>query len=292
MIIVFGNLSYEHLLLVDQFPSKNQDVLVSAAAIIPGGAAGNVADGLAIQGENVALAACVGNDEKGRNLLNSLNAQRVGTRLCQISHEATSEFYVIMTSDGDRSFLLDEKSASFQLFFSREHRKALLKASGLALVGAKISVCTEAAELAQEISIPTYVNVGFWLAARDSLDEILYIADIAELVFLNREEFAMLETSAKRQLLKKPRSPKKRQVIITDGANATQIWRGGKSFTKEPPLLDQTLNTLGCGDAFMAGYISSYRAGKSMEACSNTAHACAQVVALSSQQRLSEALPS
>lgn len=282
MIVVVGNLSWDRLLRVPRLPQPNEDVVADKVVQLPGGAAANVAAVLALARLEVALCATVGHDNAGDALVADIASYGVRTHLINRVSAPTSEFLVVMDSEGNRTFLLDPSGASFQLSLTEELVQE--KVDALILVGCPLAFAEELTRGLLYRPRLLVANVGFWIASGEMKDAVPQLLEDAGAVFANGEELVMLSATVRQKIVASVVSGGGK-VVITNGVRPTVVTdlRGDKSFPVEPTAVLE--NTLGCGDAFMGGFLSGLITGLTIGDSVRRGQRCASVVASSVFER-------
>ena len=101
--------------------------------------------------------------------------------------------------------------------------------------------------------------------------------------FQEAEELLNLRIRGKKQIeiiLKDIYSQGVGIVALTNGKEGAYIYNGTETLHIVPPKIEQK-NPVGCGDAFVAGYISAYLNKNSFQDCARFASACGCVNAMS-----------
>ncbi len=278
---VVGNLTWDRLIETPSFPLPNRDYQTLNDATHAGGAGGNVAAGLALLGIPTAIIAAVGRDQRGEDLITDLAAYGVDTSLVQCTDLLTSEFLCVVDPRGDRSFLLNPHEAAFSLRLP----KAVVDDGGYAFVGCQLRL---AAEILERSSVPrdqTFANIGFWIAGGELGPTDVDLLNRFKCLFLNHDEFEELAGPVRQMLTSANFLDAERQVIITGGAAEAVVLTASGSTALSPAPLPRVENTLGCGDAFMAGYLAAHLLGHEVRRCLEVAHECAGRVAGSRRER-------
>jgi sugar/nucleoside kinase (ribokinase family) len=90
---------------VDTVPERGSLALIEGAALRAGGCALNTATSLARLGVGVTLAGVVGTDLFGDFLVETISARNLDSRIVRTGQHPTSTSVVLVTSDGERTFL-------------------------------------------------------------------------------------------------------------------------------------------------------------------------------------------
>jgi len=281
-LIVVGNLTWDRLIGVPSFPERNRDYLTSSDATHAGGAGGNVAAGLALLGVPTTMAATVGRDQRGAELVKDLDGYGVDTSLVQEVEAPTSEFLCVIDPNGDRSFLLNPEQAAFAL---NEVTGPVSESVSYAFVGCRLSLAEQTLEAAAPPRSRCFANIGFWIASGELTEERADVLEQLDCLFLNNDEFGELSPSLREHLSSSEFLDATRRVVITGGAAEAVVLTGSGSTSRSPAPHPAIANTLGCGDAFMAGYLAGHLGKKEVEDCLTLAHECAGRIAGSPLER-------
>jgi ribokinase len=284
IIHVVGNLTWDRLIEVPAFPEPNRDYLVLADAVHPGGAAGNVAAGLCMLSVPSAIVAAVGRDEGADTLIADIASYGVDISRVQRVDRATSELLCIIDPHGDRSFLLNPQQAAFNL--NRDGLPAK-EGDGYAFVGCRLATATRILDNSPVSRERTFANIGFWTAGREWTPGSARLLERLDCLFLNNDEYTALPDQVRAFITSSHYLDERRRVIVTGGAAEAMVMTAGGSVALAPSVPVDIVNTLGCGDAFMAGYLAAHIAGLRIERCLVVAHECAGRVAASPQERRS-----
>jgi len=280
-LVVVGNLTWDRLIETPSFPEPNRDYLTLSDATYAGGAGGNVAAGLAQLGVPVAMAGAVGRDKRGADLVAELSGYGVDTSPVRRVQAPTSEFLCVIDPDGNRSFLLNPGEAAFSLGADTH----LDDATGFAFVGCRLSL---AEEILDQFSAPRssiFANIGFWIASGELGPEQIGILDRLECLFLNDDELNEMAGPVRDRLTSSEYLDENRRVVVTGGAAEAVVLTSNGSFALAPAPHPAIANTLGCGDAFMSGYLAAHLQGRDVERCLAVAHQCAGRTAASPLER-------
>jgi len=282
MILVIGNLSWERMVEIDRLPLPNEDVLIKRSEKCPGGAAGNVAATLGLLGQPVSLVASVGNDDQGHALVREIETYGVNTSHIRFCNVPTSEFLVTIDARGNRCFYLNPAEAAFQLRSEIVEELDLSDISGIALVGCKLDLAKRVIEAIGTKSTTTtvFANIGFWIARGElGIDASDFLSHI-KCLFANLTELRMLTQDTLQYLMSQTFLGVSRQLVVTDGDKDAMVYTSTGPISVPALRIEHIENTLGCGDAFMGGYIAGYARGLSPRDCCEFGHRCAGKIAM------------
>lgn len=277
--LVLGNLTWDRLITVESIPAVNQDVVINRDRKFAGGAAANVASTIALLGKKACLAACVGGDEAGKALIDNITSFGVSTTHIVKVPQRTSEFLCIMDNTGDRSFYLNFDEAAFKLNRTDIMKINLSDHASISFVGCSLKLAMEILPVFSGSGTRLYANLGFWIASGE-----LATADSALLwnfnaLFMNKAEFLLLPDKMRALIVSEEFLGASRQVIVTGGHEETVAYSALlPPVIVRPDRSTKMVNPLGCGDAFMGGYLVGLERGFSVTQSCILGHKCATSV--------------
>ncbi|MFK8055987.1 MAG: PfkB family carbohydrate kinase [Saprospiraceae bacterium] len=267
LVLTFGEM------LFDDLPSGRR----------PGGGPFNTAAHLAALGTPSAIITAVGTDESGDALLRIAGDHNVGTGYIQRSFLETGSVKVQLNAKGEAEYDILEPVAwddihppsslpssdaiAFWMLGVRHptSRKALKE------VLAKVR---RSSQDGTEAEAPRFVDLGIRKEYFDAplIDWLLKEATVAK---LNEEELQIicdtLSIEASPEVLAKAYNLE--TVVVTLGSEGAYSWRNGIKTTATSPKV-KVVDTVGCGDAFLAGYIHHRLQGDDEQVCIE--NACAR----------------
>jgi len=270
-------------LLIDMFPAKVGQPLgkVEAFTPKPGGAPANVAVAARRLGAQTAFIGKVGQDPFGESLKRVLDDEGVETRGLRFDEHARTTMAVIaMPDENSAEFFFYRNPGADYLLRADELDVGLLKNAkafhfgSLSLTNEPARNATfDAARLARDAGALVSYDVNYrpslWKEPRRALVLAQRMLPNVDLLKVNEVEVALLaereaidpgnisslEQAARELLEKGPQL-----VIVTLGKDGSyfQTEIAGKYI---PPFKVQTIDAIGCGDAFVAGLLSKLVAG-------------------------------
>lgn len=281
---------------------------VSSFAKYLGGSSGNVAFGTARLGLKTAMLSCVGDDQMGNFLLNSLSKEG-----CDVSHiKKTKDHLTAITLLG----IKDQNT--FPLLFYRENcadmsltendidEKFIASSHSLAITGTHFSqknvyqASLKALNYAQKNNVLKILDIDYrpvlWGLTNKSDGETRFIANnkvsehlqsiapLFDLIVGTEEEFCILGGNENLfESLKFIRKINKGILVLKLGAKGCTIFENKipNSFAEceihEGVKVD-VLNVLGAGDAFLSGFLANWLRNKDLKTCCHIANACGALV--------------
>jgi sugar/nucleoside kinase (ribokinase family) len=257
-------------MLIDMFPSQIGLNLVKVPAFHPkpGGAPANVAVAAARLGKKSAFIGKVGSDAFGHFLVDTLAQEGVETRGMRLDHEArTTMAFIALPDEHTAEFLFYRNPGADMLLRIDELDRDLLQQThafhfgSISLISEPgRSATIEAARIARDsgslISLDVNYRPSLWFAADDPAAVIKEIIPKVDLVKVNEAELLYLTDNE--DLVTGSR------ILLESGPDLCVVTLGadGSYFNtlagdgRIPPFLVNTVDSVGCGDAFTAGLLS------------------------------------
>ncbi len=249
------------------------------AGLFLGGAPYNVAAHLQRLGQPAALVSRVGDDRLGHEALRRMEASGVGTPFVQTDpHLPTGFVQVGVDSDGIPDYEILQPAAWDAIALS----EALLDAAtgARAVVYGSLSQRHEASRRTVEalISAATLAIFDVNLRPPFASPAVVQISlQAADVVKLNEEELGVLSgwfgwpASTRRAIEALAAASGSRLVCVTRGKDGAVLWRDGR-LMEHPGYPVAVRDTVGSGDAFLAGLLAGLLAGQ--EDAEALDHAC------------------
>lgn len=257
-------------LLIDMFPAEVGRRLaeVSAFRPKPGGAPANVAVGLTRLGVRSAFVGKVGDDAFGRHLATVLAGEGVETRGMRYDREARTTMAFIASPDPHTNeYLFYRNPGADTRLRPEELEEGLLSQckalhfGSLSLVEEPVRSATlQAVEIVRQagglISLDVNYRPTLWDSRQAAYDAVMAVMPQVDLLKANREELALLtgyedfQPGAEALLAFGPVL-----CVITSGA-AGSYFATGAGADLVPAFNVETVDSTGCGDAFVAGLLS------------------------------------
>lgn len=245
----------------------------------PGGAPMNVALHLNRFGIKSIIASSVGNDQDGKKLLNFLKNTGLDTRLVQINEELpTSDAKVILDKNNNATFVIVEPVAWDDIKLDSDLIQELSNSRafvyGSLVARSRATRETLLALLDSDVLKIMDVNLR---PPNDKEDTVKSLLGKSDIIKLNEDELITITNwyqltgdltqrmSAFQQLFNF------KSLIVTRGKDGARLLHEGK-FYEHPGFKVETVDTVGSGDAFLAGFIAAYFGNKDLnqaitEAC-------------------------
>ena len=304
-ILVLGDANADLSAALVRFPAEGDDSQITALGWGSGGGATNVAAALALLGAPARLLARVGRDPAAEIALRVARAAGADLAAVQIDAAlATGLCFAAVSPDGERTFF-SYRGANVGYQFGPEHAYQLdgarwLHISGYALLEGRQRAATLAlidAAGARQIPISLDVCLPQLRAWRD---EMIALLPRLRILFTNAPELAALTaTSAKHQHedLLGDTDALAVEALLQQGVGTVAVKLGPRGCLiasadtqhRAPAFAVDAIDTNGCGDAFVAGYLFAHQRGAAIEHCAALANAMGALQA--TRLGAAEALP-
>ena len=263
-VVVVGDVCTDVVALLAGAPAPGSD-RPAAITTRGGGAGANVAAHLAALGTPVLLAGSVGDDLPGQALCRELADGGVTLAVRTVPGAATGTIVSLVEPDGERSMLADRGAnlalqptdvpvpppgghlhlSGYTLLDAGPRRAGLA-----ALAAAREAGCTVSVDPASTGPLAGY-GVSRWLADTAAATLLLPNADEARLLTGATDPARAARALARRYPV----------VVVTLGAEGA-LWAAGDVLVHRPAHPADVVDTTGAGDAFTAGVLSVWTAGR------------------------------
>jgi fructokinase len=255
-------------LVIDLIPAPSAAGLAFVAC--PGGAPGNVAAGVARLGMRSAMISKVGEDVFGNAAVDALAAAGVATQaIHRTSAHNTALAVVARDAAGEISYSLYRENCSDSNLTEQEIPTDLIAASGILHVGTLL-LATPVSAAAQRFAIASARSSGvrlstdvnfrsaFWRDPDAMRRAGLEMVRASSIVKMSREELRLIVGSDD------PRSavgslwhPNMLLFAVTAGPSGADVYTTHEVISL-PGFEVDTVDSVGCGDAFMASLLTSF----------------------------------
>lgn len=305
-------------LYAQQFGSHLEDA--RSMAMYLGGSSGNLAFGVARLGLRSAMIARVGNEQMGRFLTQSLEAEGCDVSQVQIDPERLTALVLLGLKDRDTFPLLfvRENCADMAIDAAQIDERFIAQCRSLAITGTHLSTPTTrkasqtALDFAAKHGVVRVLDIDYrpvlWGLTSRGAGDNRYVADARvtqqlqemlpnfELLVGTEEEFFIAGGVADDLIasLKAVRAISKATLVVKRGALGCCVIEGDipahiDDATTYRGERVEVLNVLGAGDAFLSGLMASLLQGKDWAASTRVANACGAIVV--SRHACSAAMP-
>jgi 2-dehydro-3-deoxygluconokinase len=250
-----------------------------------GGAEFNVAVGLSRLGHQVGWAGGLGDDEFGREILAFARGEEIDVSQAILDPRApTGLYFKERRALGRlRVYYYRAGSAASRMRFEDLDLDYLLSSTFLHLTGITTALSESCHDLIERlvlsanernVSISFDANVRWRLFdGRDPRETLKPLVDRADLLFLSAEEAELLLGGSDGESIQRARQKMRAKTIVVhraDGAFAVEE----SGIAERPGYEVQVVDTVGAGDAFVAGFLAGRLRSWETDACLEMANAC------------------
>lgn len=246
----------------------------STIATRQGGSGANVAVSVARIGGSSRFIGQVGEDRQGRGLVAEL--AELGVDPCVRFGGTTGSIVVLVSGDGERSFLSDRAAARMLDGYDEAWLDGLgvLHVPMYSLHGEPLaSTAIDLVAAAHRRGVRVTVDASSTSIVRDlGRDSVIGLLNELrpEVLFCNRDEAAELGLPSSRSELQIP------VVVLKDGPQPTLLDIAGVGIESvAPESIGAITDTTGAGDAFAAGFLVGLVGGEAPRQCVVRGHQCA-----------------
>jgi fructokinase len=255
--------------LIDVFPTETGRRLVEVTSFQPkpGGAPANAAVAAARLGAKSGFIGKVGEDIFGHYLEEVLQTECVDIRgLCFDAHARTTLVFIAKPDENTAEFVFYRNPGADMLLCPEDLKPDLLCATlclhfgSLGLIvepsgSATLAAIQIAKEAGAMISFDVNYRPTLWQESPDALDRVRSVIPHVDLLKVNETELTILTgqsdltTAASNLVAMGPRL-----CVVTLGAKGS-YFQTRRNHLFMPPFIVQTIDSTGCGDAFIAGLL-------------------------------------
>lgn len=274
MIYVVGTLALDTIIYCPRMPKKNTSVQVTSMQRVFGGTAGNVSAVLASLGERASVVSLAGEDFPGSDYERHLHDLGVETKHIAIKKGAhTSRSYApVVESTGELVFYFEPMPGFRTLPAPRitpSPEDFIHIATGEPAFNRRLVESAPGARISFD---PGYD------APRYSKEDLEFIFRRTLILSMNETELeALLKTTGKtswKQLF----GYGIRVIVITHGARGSEAHTQEHSYTVNSFTKTATVDPVGAGDAYRAGFLAAYAKGMPVHECAKIGSSAASFI--------------
>jgi len=264
---VVGDVTVDQMYFVSDLPEAGGEVTASRAVLEPGGAGGTIAAALARLGNEVVLAARVGDGPFADVALKHVKRAGVDTRLVQTDPALqTSSVTLLITPDTQRTMISGGgASRNLDATFLRAEQVAACDAlvvSAYSLIGGpQREYAVRALEAARRARLTTFIDMGS--GAADALRErLLALVSHVDYLLMNRRElYALTGESSISAAVAGLAARGIKRVLVKLGEMGSMVITPELTELVEALEIDGVLESTGAGDYYTAAFAHGVMAG-------------------------------
>jgi sugar/nucleoside kinase (ribokinase family) len=273
-VVGLGVSTLDFLQIVDELPAKELVQRAHRSLLQGGGPVATAMVALARLGSRTAMIDKVGDDWRGRLILEEFIKTRVSVDWIRIAHKATSSMASILVRqrDGSRAITFSPGSAA-DLNPEELPEEIIADARILHLNGRHFTAAVRAAKLARTCGVKVSFDGGAY-RFQEGIGELVALSDIC----ITSKHFAHAFTGAANNEAAGERlqDTGPQIVVITDGAEGSLIFeRGSRQFHQPAFRIENPIDTTGAGDAYHGGFLHGILQGLEVAECARLAAAVA-----------------
>lgn len=235
------------------------DCYLDQGLYYPGGNAVNVAVNCRRNGvETVEYIGVFGDDPEADHIKWALDQEGVAWSLSRKTYAASGHPAVSLDPDGDRVFVGGPKDTAQHIFRIR------LTPADLAHIGT-FNLCHTSCYSGIEPELPALAkstDVSYDFSTRREPEYIDIVAPYVRMAFFSGSELTEEEITS---IIDRCHRHGTEIVGVTQGSKGALFSRKGERFLQGIKPVEKMVDTMGAGDSFIAGFITRYMGGSSME---------------------------
>jgi ribokinase len=263
-VVVVGSLNADLVVRCGRAPAAGETVAGSALDFVPGGKGGNQAVAAARAGASAVMVGCVGRDDSGRQLRESLRASRVDDSCVRDVATTTGTAVIVVEASGENRIVLLQ-GANGEVRASDVEPLALAAGDHVVLqLEIPFDVVAAVARDAKRRGATVHLNAApADPRARD-------LGDRVDHLIVNESEAALLGgraidgEAAERAAIEALRLAGFPQVTLTLGARGALHGDGSHILRASAPRV-AVVDTTAAGDAFVGAWVAADCAGAAVE---------------------------
>ena len=259
-LAVVGSYNRDISLLMERFPEPGETCLALNRTESHGGKGSNQAIQAALCGAQVALLACVGDDESGRAAMSCWHEHSIDVSGTQIVRGANTGTAIILVNGAGENMIAVDSGAnsllSAKIVASRQEIFARCGAV-IAQLETPVEAARHAFEIARSLGVATFLN-----AAPATVRFGWGLLELVDILVVNeREAHALAGTSPTDdiQIAAAPLLARvSKAVVITCGSAGALLFRHGAPAHLREALPVEVVDSTGAGDAFMGAFAARW----------------------------------
>lgn len=244
-ILVIGSLNADLMVQVNKLPCPGETLTCNSFEILPGGKGMNQAVCAAKLGANVTMAGCIGKDEYGRLLLETLEKNRMNVECVKTSSDVSTGIAIVTTSPIDNNIIVVPGANECVDTEYIDSIREVIKKAELVMVQLEIPLQTvyHIIDLCEELKVPVILNP----APAKNID-LTYIDKVKYVIPNETELMAIFQEPYETVLEKYPN-----KIIMSAGEHGAYFHDGEKLVNCKARKI-QVVDTTGAGDAFNGAF--------------------------------------
>jgi len=258
-LAVIGSINMDQVVTTDRVPGKGETISGRDLVYNPGGKGANQAVAMARLGADVAMFGCVGDDENGRKLLDTLRAENIDVSNVGIVEGTPTGLAIITVSENDNVIIVvsGANGKADRAYF--DSIKEELKDYDLVVLQHEIPIDTVeyAVSFCYDNQIPVVLNPAPAApVSKETVEKVTYLTP-------NEHEAELIFGSDKstEELLDEYRE----KLIVTQGSKGVSVCLKDGTMLTVPARKSDVVDTTGAGDTLNGAFSVRIAAGDGIE---------------------------
>ncbi len=257
---VIGDVSVDHLHFLEHIPAPGEESIPSRSVLLPGGAGGTAAYHLAKLGNDVRLAARVGDDPFKDVALKQLKSAKVNLGSLQEDETLLTGTITIMVMPDAERAMIAAGGANRNLDAAELKKKdvdaadAMLVSAYSLIGGPQREYAVKAIAAAKKAEIPVFIDLGTG-AVNSAGPKLLESVKNADYLLMNQHELERITgITGISEALESLREHGLSNIVIKLGAMGAIVWTPKHTELLEAHEIEDVVDSTGAGDAFAAAF--------------------------------------
>ena len=264
---VVGDVSVDQMYFVSDLPELGGEVSADLARMEPGGAGGTVAAVLARLGNEVSLAARVGEGPFSDLALKHVKRAGVHTHLVQLDPDVqTSSVTLLVTPDTQRT-MISAGGASRDLDVTQFNAKAVTECDALVVSaysligGAQREYALKTLEVAKGARLTTFIDMGSG-AVNALKDRLIPAVQGVDYLIMNQQElYTLTDESSISEAVAELAERGVERILVKLGEMGSMVITPELTELIEALEIDEVVESTGAGDYYTAAFAHGIMAG-------------------------------
>lgn len=270
-VSVIGSMNADYTVTAERLPGPGETVNGGPLRILPGGKSGNQAAAAAGIGADVRIFGAVGSDANADFLLAKLQESGVDTRYVRHVPGPSGTTVIAVDANGENTIIYSPGSnAQVSVDYVESMRDAITEAPVIGLcLESPIDTVTAVARMGSEAGATVLLNDSPFTA--DLPADLIEAADI---ILVNEHEMALMlgidepengdwDGMDWQAIADRMHEYGFRRAVVTLGADGSVVI-DGDDVRRIEPVRVRTVDTTGCGDAFMGTILAGLSSGMTL----------------------------
>ncbi|WPL40401.1 ribokinase [Malacoplasma iowae] len=267
-VLVIGSLNMDIVINVNKLPKEGQTIYGNNISYFCGGKGANQAVALSKMNLETYMMGCVGNDDNGDKLINSLKENNVNTSMIKKCNNPTGLASIYVSEDGSNNIVIIKGANYNNTVYDIIKNKDFIKSFDAIVCQFEIpqDVILSAFKIAKELKIKTFLNPAPIIKYNE---EILNYTDYLIPNETEFEEFFKIKKPIQK-ISENDLNLKNKNInlIVTYGSKGVYLWKNNKFNLFESRKVN-AIDTTAAGDSFIGGFVSNILSSNNIDEAIN-----------------------